>query len=193
MRSTTPAAGQSKAARRCRASAQSVFARIFLPFSAAASAGSAKCTSAPTRSSSSTTNRQPVVASSATSKPDAGTRPGTSGPPHAPREPPGATDLAGNRGRSTRPRSAPGAGQAPSRSTPDQPPLANHGLIEHAAADRPPGSPSPTVQHGRYLPFEWPAARLVPARAFNPCRSTWRSGHLHRAPGDTPTGTSHLS
>ena len=55
--------------RRCRASAQSVFARFFLPFSAAASAGSARCTSAPTRSSSSTTNRQPVVASSATSRP----------------------------------------------------------------------------------------------------------------------------
>jgi len=55
--------------RRCRASAQSVFARFFLPFSAAASAGSAKRTVAPTRSSSSTTNRQPVVASSATSKP----------------------------------------------------------------------------------------------------------------------------
>ena len=55
--------------RRCRASAQSVFARFFLPFSAAASAGSAKCTSALIRSSSSTTNRQPVVASSATSSP----------------------------------------------------------------------------------------------------------------------------
>jgi hypothetical protein len=55
--------------RRCRASAQSVFARFFLPFSAAASVGSAKCTSAPTRSSSSTTNRHPVVASSATSNP----------------------------------------------------------------------------------------------------------------------------
>ena len=58
-----------KSSRRCRASAQSVLARFFLPFSAAASAGSAKCTSAPIRSSSSTTNRQPVVASSATSRP----------------------------------------------------------------------------------------------------------------------------
>ena len=55
--------------RRCRASAQSVFARFFLPFNALASAGSARCTSAPTRSSSSTTNRQPVVASNATSSP----------------------------------------------------------------------------------------------------------------------------
>jgi hypothetical protein len=53
--STTPAAGRSTAApRRCRASAQSLFARFFLPFSAAASAGSARWTSAPTRSSSST-------------------------------------------------------------------------------------------------------------------------------------------
>jgi len=59
----------SNSSRRCRASAQSVFARFFLPFNAAASAGSARCTSAPIRSSSSTTNRQPVVASSATSKP----------------------------------------------------------------------------------------------------------------------------
>ncbi len=55
--------------RRCRASAQPVFARFFLPFNALASAGSARCASAPTRSSSSTTNRQPVVASNATSSP----------------------------------------------------------------------------------------------------------------------------
>ena len=61
--------------RRCLASAQSVFARFFLPFKAAASAGSARCTSAPTRWSSSTTNRQPVVASNATSSPSPANRP----------------------------------------------------------------------------------------------------------------------
>ncbi len=44
-------------------------ARFFLPFRPLVSAGSAKCASAPTRSSSSTTNRQPVVASNATSRP----------------------------------------------------------------------------------------------------------------------------
>ena len=59
----------SNSSRRWRASARSVFARFFLPFNAAASAGSARCTSAPTRWSSSTTNRHPVVASNATSRP----------------------------------------------------------------------------------------------------------------------------
>ncbi len=59
----------SNSSRKCRASAQSVFARFFLPFNPAVSAGSARWTSAPTRSSSSTTNRQPVVASNATSRP----------------------------------------------------------------------------------------------------------------------------
>ena len=48
MESTTPKQPPDQnSSRRCRASAQSVFARFFLPFSAAASAGSAKCTSAP--------------------------------------------------------------------------------------------------------------------------------------------------
>ena len=53
--------------RRCLASARSPFARFFGPLSPAVSAGSARCTVAPTRRNSSTTNRQPVVASSATS------------------------------------------------------------------------------------------------------------------------------
>jgi hypothetical protein len=53
--------------RRCRASARSVFGRFFRPRRAAVSAGSARCTSAPIARSSSTTNRQPVVASNATS------------------------------------------------------------------------------------------------------------------------------
>jgi len=53
--------------RRCRASARSFFARCLFPRNALVSAGSAKCTLAPTRRSSSTTNRQPVVASNATS------------------------------------------------------------------------------------------------------------------------------
>ena len=57
----------SSSSRRCRASAQSVFARFFGPRNPLVSAGSAKCTPALTRSSSSTTNRQPVVASNATS------------------------------------------------------------------------------------------------------------------------------
>jgi hypothetical protein len=53
--------------RRCRASARSLFARFLFPRLAAVSAGSARCTFAPTRSSSSATNRQPVVASNPTS------------------------------------------------------------------------------------------------------------------------------
>ncbi len=52
--------------RSCRASARSVFARCLSPCSVAVSAGSARCTTAPTARSSSTTNRHPVVASSAT-------------------------------------------------------------------------------------------------------------------------------
>ena len=53
--------------RRCLASARSFLARFLVPRLAAVSAGSARCTRAPTRRSSSTTNRQPVVASNATS------------------------------------------------------------------------------------------------------------------------------
>src|SRR3954453_6897964 len=53
--------------RKWRASARSVLARFLLPRKLLVSAGSARCTSAPTAWSSSTTNRQPVVASSATS------------------------------------------------------------------------------------------------------------------------------
>ena len=45
--------------RRCRASARSLLARFLFPRRAAVSAGSARCTAAPTRRSSSTTNRQP--------------------------------------------------------------------------------------------------------------------------------------
>src|SRR4051794_17840122 len=51
-----------------RASARSVLARFLLPRRVLVSAGSARCTSAPIACSSSTTNRQPVVASSATSR-----------------------------------------------------------------------------------------------------------------------------
>jgi len=47
-------------------------------------------------------------------------------------------------------------------------------------------SPSHTVNHGRYLLFDWPAARPLSARAFSR-RSTWSAGHLHgrvtRQPG----------
>jgi Universal stress protein family len=50
-----------------RASARSVFARFLRPRRAAVSAGSARRTLAPTRCSSSATNRHPVVASNATS------------------------------------------------------------------------------------------------------------------------------
>jgi len=53
--------------RRCLASARSLFARCLLLRLPAVCAGSARCTTAPTRRSSSTTNRQPVMASSATS------------------------------------------------------------------------------------------------------------------------------
>ncbi len=35
------------------------------------------------------------------------------------------------------------------------------------------------MSHGRYLLFDWPAARVQSARAFL-CRSTRRAGHLHR-------------
>ena len=52
-----------------RASARSVFARRWFPRIAAVSAGSARCTLAPTRWNSSATNRQPVVASNPTSSP----------------------------------------------------------------------------------------------------------------------------
>ena len=51
--------------RMCRASARSLLARFLFPRLAAVSAGSARCTIAPTRRSSSATNRQPVVASNA--------------------------------------------------------------------------------------------------------------------------------
>ena len=61
---TRPAINSS---RRCRASARSFLARFLVPRRALASAGSARCTSAPTLRSSSTTNRHPVVASNATS------------------------------------------------------------------------------------------------------------------------------
>ena len=53
----------------------------------------------------------------------------------------------------------------------------------HAAGQR---SPSHTVNHGRYLRFDWPAARPQSARAYIR-RSTRRTGHLHRPV--TPTGT----
>ena len=48
-----------------RASARSLLARFLFPRRAAVSAGSARCTTAPTRRNSSATKRQPVVASSA--------------------------------------------------------------------------------------------------------------------------------
>jgi hypothetical protein len=53
--------------RRCRASARSLLARFLVPRRAAVSAGSARRTVASIAWNSSTTNRQPVVASSATS------------------------------------------------------------------------------------------------------------------------------
>jgi hypothetical protein len=57
----------------------------------------------------------------------------------------------------------------------------------HTIVSRPLGSQSPTVIHGRYLLFEWPAARLQSARASH-CRSTWRTGHLHQpGPGHHAT------
>ncbi|HYM58959.1 MAG TPA: hypothetical protein VES79_13435 [Solirubrobacteraceae bacterium] len=61
---TRPACSSS---RNRRASWRSVLARFFGPRSALVSAGSARCTSAPTARSSSTMKRQPVVASSAAS------------------------------------------------------------------------------------------------------------------------------
>ena len=59
---------------------------------------------------------------------------------------------------------------------------------------RVPGDRSLTVAHGRYLLFDWPAARLLPARAYDAvrhggpttftgrqtARSTGRSCHLRR-------------
>ena len=66
--STTPAAGRpSTAPADACASARSLLARLLVPRRAAVSAGSARCTRAPVAWNSSTTNRQPVVASSATS------------------------------------------------------------------------------------------------------------------------------
>ena len=84
--------------RRCRASAQSVFGRLPRPFRPAVWTTSARCTSAPTRWSSSTRNRQPVVASNATSRPS----PLKSGqeladPGAVRRRDPRAGDLAGDR------------------------------------------------------------------------------------------------
>lgn len=61
---TRPACSSS---RNRRASWRSVLARFFGSRSALVSAGSARCTSAPTARSSSTMKRQPVVASSAAS------------------------------------------------------------------------------------------------------------------------------
>jgi hypothetical protein len=61
--------------RRCRASARSFFACCLLPRSALVSAASARCTPLLTRRSSSTTNRQPIVASNATSSSRPSNRP----------------------------------------------------------------------------------------------------------------------
>jgi len=143
-------------------------------------------------SSSSTTNRQPVVGSSATSRPSPRSRGKNLRTPARS----AGTILAREISPVTVPSHSaeigPGADQAPSRSTSDRPPIANHHVIGHAATGRPQGSPSHTVKHGRYLLFEWPAARLVPARASTyagrrggPATFTFES--------HTPNGTSHLS
>jgi hypothetical protein len=61
----------------------------------------------------------------------------------------------------------------------------------HTIVSRPLGSQSPTVIHGRYLLFEWPAARLQSARASHR-RSTWRTGHLHQ-PGPSHHATRDIT
>ncbi len=160
--------------RRCRASARSFFARCLLPRSALVSAGSARCTPAPIRQSSSTTNR------------------------------PARRRLQRDLELQIRePRQEPAHTRAVRWRDPTTRHLARHGVDPLGRDLRPmliqtlhkrhlepcpsvssrarsvQPDPSHTVGHGRYL-FEWPARAAGTARAFNLCRSTRRAGHLHR-------------
>jgi hypothetical protein len=91
--------------------------------------------------------------------------------------------------RSAPPRSAPEADACPSPTSPHHP-LDSHNASQPARGNRNTRSASHTVNHGRYLLFEWPAARLQSARAFHAVR---RGGpatftrQITRQPGDMPS------
>src|ERR1019366_510672 len=73
----------------------------------------------------------------------------------------------------TQPRSERGADPCPSRASPDHHPFDSHNVNQHTHASRQARSASHTVNHGRYLLFESPAAWVQP-RA--PCYAVRRGG-----------------
>jgi hypothetical protein len=152
---------------------QSVFARCLRPFRPRVSADSARWTSAPIRSSSSTTNRQPVVASNATSR---------SAPSNRVRNRRTPARSAGvTRARDTR--FARDADPSPSPASSEHHPVDSRDVI-HTPASSQARRASHTVNHGRYLLIDWPAAWPLSARAYSAVRrggpATFTAGHVNR-------------
>jgi hypothetical protein len=174
----------SSSSRRCRASAQSLLARLPRPFKPLVWTTSARCTSAPKRSRSSATNPPPRRR----------LQRDLEAPPlnwarnlRTPARSAGATragDLAGDRVGPLR-RDLRDADPSPSPAT-----CEHHPLDSPEISDMPSSSQtrraSHTVNHGRYLLFDWPAAWLQP-RA--PSHAVRRGGPATFTARVTPTST----
>jgi hypothetical protein len=102
------------------------------------------------------------------------------------RRDPRTRDLPGDRVDPLRRESARDADPFPSPASYDHHPFTSPNVNPHASAHSHAGSASHTVNHGRYLLFDWPAARPQSARAYDAVR---REGPATLTAGITQTGT----